>query len=59
MVQEKAGASPVNVRNLALDLLIQVMEENIFCDRALHCAFERYPMEKRGTFGRRDCGTVH
>ena len=47
MVQEKAGASPVNVRKLALDLLIQVMEENIFCDRALHCAFERYPMEKR------------
>lgn len=47
MVQKKTEAVPVNVRRVALELLIEIMEENVFCDRALHHALDRYQMEKR------------
>jgi len=47
MVQKKTEAVPVNVRRVALELLIEIMEENIFCDRALHRALDRCRMEKR------------
>lgn len=47
MVQKKKEAVPVNVRKVALELLIEIMEENVFCDRALHRALDRYQMEKR------------
>ena len=47
MVQKKKEAVPVNVRRMALELLIEIMEGNVFCDRALHHALDRYQMEKR------------
>lgn len=49
MTQEKKSgiSSVVNVRKLALDLLLEIMEEGVFCDKALHSAFETYLLEKR------------
>lgn len=48
MAQErKAEVVQVNIRKLALDLLIQIMEEEVFCDKALHAAFEKNILEKR------------
>lgn len=49
MKQEgKAGVSAaVDLRKLALDLLLDIMEKDAFCDKALHAVFEKYPMEKR------------
>lgn len=48
MTQErKAEVTQINTRKLALELLLQIMEEGVFCDKALHAAFERYPLQKR------------
>lgn len=47
MVQNKTKAVPVNVRSVALELLIEIMEKNVFCDRALHHALDKCRMEKR------------
>lgn len=40
-------SAPVNVRKLALDLLLDIMERGAFCDKALHAAFEKFSLEKR------------
>lgn len=48
MAQErKAEVVQVNIRKLALDLLLQIMEEEVFCDKALHAALEKNTLEKR------------
>lgn len=48
MAQErKAEITQLNTRKLALELLLQIMEEGVFCDKALHAAFEYYPLQKR------------
>ncbi len=49
MGQEKkqALAATVNIRKMALDLLLEIMENNVFCDKALHTLFEKNSLEKR------------
>ena len=48
MAQErKTEAAQVNIRKLALDLLLRIMEEGVFCDKALHAVFEKQLLEKR------------
>lgn len=47
MKQNKEICQEVNVRKLALDLMIQIMEDGVFYDKALHHCLEKYPMEKR------------
>lgn len=47
MAQKKAADSSVNVRKLALDLMIEIMEENVFCDKALHHALDSTTLTKR------------
>ncbi|MDD7403202.1 MAG: 16S rRNA (cytosine(967)-C(5))-methyltransferase RsmB [Butyribacter sp.] len=42
---KKTGES--NLRKIALQLVMQIMEEGAFCDKALHQAFESYSLEKR------------
>ena len=37
----------LNIRALALELLIDIMEHSAYCDRALHHAFEKYPLERQ------------
>lgn len=37
----------LNIRALALELLIDIMEHSAYCDRALHHAFEKYPLEQQ------------
>ena len=36
-----------NIRALALELLMDIMEHSAYCDRALHHAFTKYPLEKQ------------
>ena len=38
---QQGSASSVNVRNLALDLMLGIMEEGMFCDKALHAVYEK------------------
>ncbi|MCD7826466.1 MAG: 16S rRNA (cytosine(967)-C(5))-methyltransferase RsmB [Clostridiaceae bacterium] len=40
-------AKTVNIRKVALDVFLEIMEDNVFCDQALHHAFEVYTLEKR------------
>lgn len=47
MPQNKSEVSTVNVRKLALDLMIEIMEENVFCDKALHHVLDSHMLEKR------------
>lgn len=49
MKQERnAGRSaPADIRKLALELLLEIMEGGAFCDKALHAVFEKYFLEKR------------
>jgi len=49
MKQEgRAGElAAIDIRKLALDLLLDIMERGAFCDKALHAAFEKYSLEKR------------
>ena len=44
MKQNKEICQEVNVRKLALDLMIQIMEDGVFYDKALHHCLEKYPM---------------
>lgn len=37
----------VNVRKLALEVFLDIMENGIFCNQALHAAFETHDLEKR------------
>ena len=37
----------INLRKLALELVIKIMEESVFCDKALHQALESHILEKR------------
>lgn len=37
----------VNVRKLALEVFIDIMENGVFCNQALHAAFETHGLEKR------------
>lgn len=43
----KEKAQSVNVRKLALELLLTIMEDGVFCDKALHKAYDTYALEKR------------
>ncbi len=46
--ERNAGRSaPADIRKLALELLLEIMEGGAFCDKALHAAFEKYFLEKR------------
>lgn len=47
MPQNKSEVSTVNVRKLALDLMMEIMEENVFCDKALHHVLDSQILEKR------------
>lgn len=44
---EKENNVPVNVRRLALEVLLQVMEEGAFCDKAVHQALAEHKLEQR------------
>lgn len=37
----------VNLRKLVLELVMEIMEESVFCDKALHQALEKYSLDKR------------
>lgn len=37
----------LNIRALALELLMDIMEHSAYCDRALHQAFEKYPLGRQ------------
>ncbi|MCI8377346.1 MAG: 16S rRNA (cytosine(967)-C(5))-methyltransferase RsmB [Lachnospiraceae bacterium] len=46
--ERNAGRSaPADIRKLALELLLEIMEGGAFCDKALHAVFEKYSLEKR------------
>lgn len=46
--ERNAGRSaPADIRKLALELLLEIMEGGAFCDKALHAVFEKYFLEKR------------
>lgn len=47
MKQENGTETSVNVRRLALELMLEIMENGMFCDKALHACLEKHPMEKR------------
>ncbi len=42
-----AERQSVSVRNLVLDVLLEISEKNAFCDQAIHRMLQRHPMEKR------------
>lgn len=44
---EKKAVQQVNLRKFALVLVIEIMEKSVFCDKAIHRAFERDSLEKR------------
>ncbi len=44
MAQQK---KPADIRELAFDIFLEIMEEDAFCDRALHDAFENHTLDKR------------
>ena len=41
-------ADEVNLRNLALDVIVSVMDKGAYSDKAIHAALEKHPgLEKR------------
>lgn len=49
MAQNRANSivQDVNLRKLVLDLIIEIMEKSVFCDKAIHQAFEKNFLSKR------------
>lgn len=43
----KENGENVNIRKLALEVLLSVMEEGVFCDKAIHRAFAENTLEQR------------
>lgn len=48
-MEEKAKqrGTKVSVRKLALDALLEISQENAFCDQAVHRMLQEYPMDRR------------
>ena len=42
-------ADEVNLRNLALDVIVSVMDKGAYSDKAIHAALEKHPDLKRET----------
>ena len=41
------GKKEINPRKLALELVMEIMENGVFCDKALHHAFQKHSLDRR------------